>query len=106
MNDCGVHYVRVVPFRQRRCYAETIQTMGSYCAVVVTCSAWFDTEYRCCIVHKEQPLHEMLQQLNDIPCKKIGVFDAISKENIALNTLTKNILPKQDLTRYVHVVVI
>ena len=106
MNAFGVHYVRVVPFAQRRMYAETIKTMGPYCAVVVTCSAWFDTEYRCCIVHKNQPIKDMLHNLKDIPCKNIVVFDAITKENISLNTTTKDVPPKHDLTRYIHVVVI
>lgn len=106
MNAFGVHYIRVVPFEQRRMYAATINTMGSYRAVVVTCSAWFDTDYRCCIVHKNQPLKDMLQHMNDIPCKNIVVFDAVTKENMSLDTVIGGILPKHDLTRYVHVVVI
>lgn len=106
MNAFGVHYVRVVPFVQRRMYAETIQTMGPYCAVVVTCSAWFDTEYRCCIVHKNQPIKDMLHNLKDIPCKNIVAFDAITKENISLNTTIQDVPPKHDLTRYIHVVVV
>ena len=106
MNAFGVHYIRVVPFVQRRMYAATIETMGLYRAVVVTCSAWFDTDYRCCIVHKNQPIKDMLLHLKDIPCKNIVVFDAITKENMSLDTVIMNILPKHDLTRYIHVVVI
>lgn len=106
MNSFGVHYVRVVPFAQRRMYAATIKTMGSYCAVVVTCSAWFETDYRCCIVHSNQSLTDMLKHLNDIPYKNISVFDAISKDNLSLDTKIKALLPKQDMTRYIHVVVV
>lgn len=106
MNSCGVHYVRVVPFVQRRQYAQTIRSMGLYRAVVITSSAWFDVEYICCIVHQEQTIYDMLQHVKNIPNKLIAAFDAITKQNIGLDTQIKDVPEKQDATRYIHVVIV
>lgn len=106
MNSCGVHYVRVVPFIQRRKYAQTISSMGVYRAVVVTSSAWFDVEYLCCIVHMEQTIHDMLQHVKNIPNKRIATFDSITKQNVGLDTQIKDVSEKQDATRYIHVVIV
>lgn len=106
MNTFGVHYIRTVPFTQRKHHAETIETMQSYCAVVLTCSVWYNTEYKCCIVHKDQPIYDMLNNISDVPNTNIAVFDSITKKNVSLDLTVKQIEKKNDLTRYIHVVII
>ena len=106
MNSFGVHYIRTIPFTQRKQSAETIESMQCYCAVVLTCSAWYDTEYKCCIVHKNQTIQDMLVNISDFPHKNVAVFDSINKQNLSLDLTLKQIEKKNDLTRYIHVVIV
>jgi hypothetical protein len=57
-------------------------------------------------VHKDQSLRELLHHLQDIPLYNTCAFDAISKEDYALDTKMADLDEKVDMTRYVHFVVV
>jgi len=106
MNSYGMHYIRTLPFAKRQGYAKTIRELGNRMALVVSCSRWFLTDYKCLIVHKDQSLRELLHYLQDIPLYNTCAFDAISKEDYALDTKMADLDEKVDMTRYVHFVVV
>lgn len=101
-----MHYIRTLPFAKRLHYAKTIQNLGNHVALVVSCSRWFMTEYRCCIVHQDQTLRELLSHLHDIPSNNTCAFDGVSKKDYALDYIMKDLDKKDDQTRYVHFVVV
>lgn len=106
MNTYGMHYIRTLPFEKRKQYASQIKSLGSHLALVISCSMWYPTEYQCLIVHKDQPLSEMIKHVKNIPNANICAFDSVNKINYSLDMLIKNIHEKNDGTRYVHFVII
>ncbi len=101
-----MHYIRTLPFAKRQGYAKTIHELGSRVPLVVSCSRWFVTDYKCLIVHENQTLRELLTYLQDVPLHNTCAFDAISKKDYALDTKMKELDQKDDMTRYVHFVVV
>lgn len=103
MNVHGVHYIRTLPFAKRLAYAQTIRTLDPYVPLVLTASIWFDNEYTCLIVHRHQPLRQLLATL-DLPSQGICAVDAISRKNLNLDIRVQDLCERDDLTRYVHVI--
>jgi len=106
MNAYGMHYIRTLPFQHRIDYATQIKSLGEHLALVISCSIWYPTEYKCLIVNKNQTLIDMVQHIKDIPNTNLSAFDGVNKDNYALDSKIKNIHEKNDGTRYVHFVVI
>ena len=78
MNCNGVHYIRTLPFAKRKSYGESIQAIHRL-ALVISTNAWYDTEFRCYIVHKDQTLRAFLHKIG-FPTRNIAAFDAINKQ--------------------------
>jgi hypothetical protein len=106
MNAYGMHYIRTIPFAKRKAYAQTIGELGSHVAVVVSCSAWFMTDYKCLIVHKDQTLRSLLAYLKEIPGHNTCAFDGVTKRDYSLDLGMLRLDEKDDQTRYVHFVVV
>ena len=105
-----MHYIRTLPFTRRQVYAQTVRNMGP-CMVplVISCSKWFVTDFMCLIVHREQTLRQLLVYLESvasIPSNNTCTFDAVSKRDYSLDTKVQDLEEKEDLTRYVHFIVV
>ena len=106
----GVPYIQTICFPQRKAYArQIIHTIPDHVPLILTTSFWYANEYKSLIVHKHQHVRELLTYLHttfDLPLNRVCVLDAISQYTIGVDQQVDTITQRDDLTRYIHLIIV
>lgn len=97
----GNPYIQLYPLQSRQQYARSILSLQNKIPVVVTCSVWYASDYRCLIMDQRHTVQDLLHEFGFLD--KFCGLNYITQEVLSQSTTLGEIQLSQDQHLYIHI---